>query len=537
MGTSNLYKSFTSNPYKITKIVKTKGTLTEEPVNLESILGMLSKDVQTITELAEWCLHQDAHLLEDIENYTGYSNTHKIGESLGISVPEEVLSDRKSGKSRFTWLLQDRVIREALSWSERVNCFKGESTKYVSAGWRRTINPNPPSELSPKIALSITDKQYAEIIANPKIDGIIKLKLVIQGEWYFLYFQMDNHRFTGYDRVTLPDITIRDNGSPRFHFTCVYPYLYQEITSDYVVSVDVGIANYATIVVLNKEGEIVHASTLSKEVKLLAKSVKSTSKQVTSIRKKLEKLHYTDPRYARLMREIADQRESNSRKKKALAIQTAQEISYIAHLWDNAVIAVEDLSWISNTMQNGRWNRGEMIKRLTEYAELNGSRVIKVNPAYSSQDCSHCGSKLVFKDWHDAYCATCDTWWDRDINACVNLAKRAFPTVTKISETRKKSKSYLPKENGLILRTPVTGGKSISRDKGSPTGKCENKKRGRELRASRSQREREVSRIRCSRALPSVMTVTRDVPKVSGVLNRTLERQQLIIPDYTIIKE
>ena len=74
-------------------------------------------------------------------------------------------------------------------------------------------------------------------------------------------------------------------------------------------------------------------------------------------------------------------REAASRKKRELAILAAQEIAYLSHFWGNAVIAIEDLGWVSNTMQNGRWNKGELMQWLTHYVAQNGGWVVSVNQA------------------------------------------------------------------------------------------------------------------------------------------------------------
>lgn len=63
-------------------------------------------------------------------------------------------------------------------------------------------------------------------------------------------------------------------------------------------------------------------------------------------------------------------REAALRKKRELAILAAQEIADLSHQWGNAVVAVEDLSWISNTMQNGRWNRSAFTQWLTRCARI-----------------------------------------------------------------------------------------------------------------------------------------------------------------------
>lgn len=166
-----------------------------------------------------------------------------------------------------------------------------------------------------------------------------------------------------------------------------------------------------------------------------------------------------------------------------MAILAAQEIAYISHVWDNAVVVFEDLSWIRNTMENGRWNRGELLSRAREYVELNGGRVITVNAAYTSRCCHHCGEKVAFRDWHTAVCSVHGVV-DRDVNAAANIANRARATVAKMVVTRSKARQYSRHKDVGTLRTPVPGVPSV-RDKRVATGKCDNKKRGRQFRWAR----------------------------------------------------
>ena len=514
------YKSFTSTPFLIQDAKKN----TIE--NHGTVLSQLREEVRIITQIVEWSLHNDKNLLEDLDNYTGYSNASKIGIALGLALPQGVIQHQRndyhqytvgiiseqeylkkisknSGNSRREWLYHRRLIDEASSWSERVKAANGTTDKYISQGWKRTVSAGTPRNIKDKLSLSITDKQYAKIMNDPFDDGVIILKLVINGTWYYLHFNFDNTRFAGGDKVCLPDITINDKGKVVFHFSVEYEYLYKHISTEYFVSVDVNIDHYLTATVINKDGRIVHATTLSRRVHELTNSIKATSKQITYLHKKRDQYFKWDDEYHVINQEIREQREKNSRKKVQLAIIAGQELAYLSYQWDNAVIGFEDLSWIENTMQNGRWNRGELVKRTTEYAELNGSRVIKVNAAHTSTHCATCITELRFKDWKTAYCAICDCDLDRDVNAAHNVGLRMIDTVVKMSSTRQKSKKYQIDKDSTVLRTPVTRNtlsynprkSKKSRSKSVPTGKCDNKKRGRQFKHARKRFNEEVSEI------------------------------------------
>ena len=507
LSTSNndLYKSFKTRPYLIQD---SNNKTIDDP---EQVLKELEREIRTITDIVEWSLGNDKQLLDDIDNYDGYNNASKIGIALGLRLPEGVIEHQQEdhylysnnhiskkeydkrirknkGNSRREWLYHRRLIDEASSWLERMKAVNGDSDKYISSGWSRTVNAGTPSCLKNKISLSITDKQYAKIINNPFIDGFIVLKMVINGKYYYLYFNFDNDRFSQGYKVCLPDIITQDN-KVVFVFSVAYSYIYKNISSDYFIGVDVNISTYAVVVVMNKDGVIVHSTTLSRRVHSLTNSIKATSKQVKYLRAK--RCHYNkwDDEYKSITREIEYHRSKNINKKRELAILAGQEIAYLSYIWGNAVVGFEDLSWIDNTMQNGRWNRGELVKRTTEYVELNGSRVIKVDASNTSKKCCYCDSDLIFNSWHDVYCSYCDLELDRDVNAACNVSRRMVSTVSKMVRTRSKGKNYQVDKDDSTLRTPVTRDslnyKKSDRSKSYPTGKCENKKRGRQFKSAR----------------------------------------------------
>jgi putative transposase len=96
------------------------------------------------------------------------------------------------------------------------------------------------------------------------------------------------------------------------------------------------------------------------------------------------------------------------------------------------LIAVEDLNiqglarthW-SQSILDAAW--GSFMTIVGALAVQRGVHLVKVNPNNTSQDCSGCGVK-VRKDlslrWHS--CRNCYTELERDINASINLLKRAI---------------------------------------------------------------------------------------------------------------
>ena len=464
MAKNQTYRAFAARP---THVLDLNGELLDGT----RVLARLASEVRDISAYATFAVRNDEVLGGELARVTATQPT-TAGRRAGVTMPD-FLATGKSGRSRKEMLVQHRVVTEFRSYQERVKAANGESSKYVSRGWKRTVDASAPSYGEDYVNLGAVDKQYAVIENNPFLDGEIILKMVIQGEWYRLIFSFDNNRFTE-GKVTLPVIKVED-GTPVFIFTVVTDNPVVQFSGDYTIGVDVGITDYATVVVREvATGRIVYETTLSQRVHSLWNSVQASEQQVRFLKKKSDNL--LPHRQARMsaLDEAQLHREAASRKKRELAILASQEIAYLSHVWGNAVVAVEDLSWVANTMQNGRWNRGELVRWLTHYVTQNGGWVVAVNSSNTSQLCHKCGAKVTHPTHKDSVCPEHGTM-DRDINAAVNIASRAVPLVTKARVTRAKNRKIGPQ---AALRTPVARNslKHPGRDrtKNKPTPKRKN---------------------------------------------------------------
>lgn len=463
--TDDLFKAFTLKPFAAS-------TKSGEVLELDEVMRGIKEDVTMLTDLANW--HLDFTVLDDFrklpeKDKKGSSNS--LGRKLGIEAPSEVRESMPSGASRFSEMLCAAVIDAAKSWSERIDACSGLSQKHISQGWKRTASPEIPHIANPKIQLSAANNQYSYFEFDPLVEGedFFILNLVVQGQWTKLYFTFDIDRFSGAYKITKPDITLDENGHPVFHFTAVYSYHYTAFSEDYVIGVDVGTTNYVTASVVRKDGTIVEGTTttLSSDVHSLVNKVRNTNKQVASLQRQGKK------------EEASWHRRANVRRKRELAIRSAQEIAMLSAQWGNAIVVFEDLSWVDNTMQNGRWNRGELVRWTQHFVELNGGRIAKVNAAYTSQKCHMCNSNLMIVEHHDVWCGTCKVWWDRDENATANIAQRFIAgSLEKFVSTRKKSKKFTTQQTVRVKVKPVTKrDRHPDRTKFGPTPKRPKKRR------------------------------------------------------------
>ena len=445
MARNQTYRAFVAHP---THILNLDG----EVLDSAPIMAQLTTEVQGISAYATYVTRNDTRLAAGLAK-AGAVQPATAGRRAGVIMPEFLVAG-KSGKSRKEWLVRYNVVTAFRSWQERTKAVNGESSKYVSQGWKRTMNAAPPSYGEDTINLGTVDNHYALIENKPFADGEITLKMVIRGAWYRLIFPFDNARFTE-GKVTLPVVKVEDN-RPVFIFSVVTDNPVVQFSSDYTIGVDVGINDYATVAVRNSStGKIVHHTTLSQRVHSLWNSVKASERQVRQLREKATQL-LDDRPYERqaimaALDEAALHRKAASRKKRELAILAAQEIAYLSYFFGNAVVALEDLSWITNTMQNGRWNRGAFVQWLTHYVGQNGGWVVTVSAFNTSQLCHKCNGEVTHPEHKVSECAQCGVF-DRDVNAAANIAARAVSKVEKACKRRSKNGKLQPP---TTLKTPV----------------------------------------------------------------------------------
>ena len=456
MAKNQTYKAFTVRP---SHVMDLNGVLLDRA----PIMALLAVEVRGISAYATYVARNDTELGARLTQ-AGAVQPAEAGRRAGVNIPAELVvkgklrknkagklvEEKVPGKSRKERLFRHRVVTEYRAWEERIKAADDESDKHVSQGWKRTVNTSPPSYGGDTVNLGAVDSLYAVIANDPLVDGEIILKMVIRGAWYRLIFPFDNARFTD-GKVTLPVIKVEDN-QPVFIFTVATDNPVVQFSGDYVIGVDVGINNYATVAVINSStGRIVYETSLSQRVHSLWNSIRASERQVRALREKAKPIVYDRQGKMAALDEAKLHREAASHKKRELAILAAQEIAYLSHFWDNAVVAIEDLSWVRNTMQSGRWNRGELIKWLTHYVSQNGGWVVSVNAANTSQVCHLCGEEVKHHTHRVSACPEHGEM-DRDVNAAANIAARAVKKVATAREKRGNNSKLQPQ---APLKTPV----------------------------------------------------------------------------------
>ena len=353
------------------------------------------------------------------------------------------VSGRGTGRSRFEWMIREYAVTMLRSWRERCKARAKQTDKYSSAGFKRNANPNKPDFLKPRLALSATDKQYYAI----RQDGFtVALDMVVNQRWVTFTFKTPE-RFTEPGvRVIAPTISIDDKNRVMFNWYVEIPVERAPFSHKYVVGVDVGIVNHTTAVVRDIEtGQVVEASFMNRRIRSLENKIKRTKTQITSLYRKNR------------LDEIESHREALSNRRKELAILIGQEVAELSWRYGNALVAVEDLSFITNTMKYGRWVRGMIVDRIKDMVESNGGRVMTVPSAYTSRKCHQCGKNLDMSDYHTPLCQTCQVGWDRDENAAANITSKLQDKdrYKKSCQTRKKYASKKRRRNSKGSLRPL----------------------------------------------------------------------------------
>jgi putative transposase len=111
---------------------------------------------------------------------------------------------------------------------------------------------------------------------------------------------------------------------------------------------------------------------------------------------------------------------------------TINQVVNNINLDDTQTVVVEDLVQVKhksklstktmNKMQY--WSYKQVLDKLEDRSELEGFYFIKVNPAYTSQTCSSCGTVDKSNRKGEVYSCACGLEIDADTNASINILRR-----------------------------------------------------------------------------------------------------------------
>ena len=153
------------------------------------------------------------------------------------------------------------------------------------------------------------------------------------------------------------------------------------------------------------------------------KRLKKLHRRLSRKQKKSQNRKKARKRLAKAYLKVQRQREDFVRKTASTLITSHDLIAYehlqIANLVKNRTLAksISDSSW------------GRFLSWLTYYGVMHGIAVIAVEPAFTSQDCSACGTRIKKSlSVRTHICSSCGLVLDRDHNAAINILEKAYRT-------------------------------------------------------------------------------------------------------------
>lgn len=528
--TSNPYRSINLEPYAAYRVKSIeKPDDVYEHITMQELHKKLSMSLSVVQSLVQWGI--DTSVDREVASF--FKNVHDgVHPETGAALPSQgsvrmnrVGHDYDSNRGRQCPIYPNemisqgrvsRIIRGELhsllsSYGERLKTYREikDSSKKHSRGRERTIDTSPP-KAGLVMNLGYADEQYRKLYIDTDNPHIVELRMVAYDEKVSLFFYLPDSYVSPDRKICVPIISQnKDTERITFSFPLQYERLLPEF-GDYIVAVDVGDKlPYVATVMRVSDGSVVNTYHPSHRVMSLAAKNRRNLSNVKSINSKVSPARKFEDRYSILSSagpekdfsrekhyealetlwiydvELSRQRKALSRRKGELATIVGQEIVGISLEWDNAQIIIEDLSFVSNTTNNGRWNYGEVQRWIKHYANLQGVTCFEVNAAYTSKTCSSCNSRDHHFDKRVFRCDSCGLVMDRDENASINIGKRGLSMSSKSRKTRKKRRKDkklrdgFNSPNGFIVRVPKsreslkkrcsTGDKgSTERRKGKP---------------------------------------------------------------------
>lgn len=216
-----------------------------EPLDLKEVLDGIRADAELV---AHYALLEMTDQNLALSTYFDRLKPSGAGYMMGLKLPVEVKKQFKSGASRLEKMFQEQVVTNLRSWAARVEVMTQTSNKYVSDGWRRTASKSKPTSMSPRLALSATDKgyYYKNFVVNPEC---ISLDMVVQGSWVTLHFPTPPQLLEKGCEPGAPDIWIDKNNRVVFGFHGKTDPGRPKFSERYVVGVDLGLTHPAAYVV------------------------------------------------------------------------------------------------------------------------------------------------------------------------------------------------------------------------------------------------------------------------------------------------
>jgi len=149
LAKNQTYRSFVARPSHVLD-------LNGELLDATPVMAELASEVRNISGYATYVVRNDEILGAELAQITATAPA-EAGRQASVAMPDFLASGR--GKSRKERLFRHRVVTEYRSWQERIAATNNKSAKYISQGWKRTVNASAPSYGEDTVNLGAVDKQ------------------------------------------------------------------------------------------------------------------------------------------------------------------------------------------------------------------------------------------------------------------------------------------------------------------------------------------------------------------------------------------
>ena len=409
---------------------------TGEILALQVLEDSVNKLIDFVTREAQWLYFENGDFLEkEITEATRIGSANSFGRQRGLRSNAHLLPRDVKAKSRINELVLHKTVSEVSSY---------------------VLNPNPRKQkpsFSRKVNLGAVDKQMASL----SLDGhILTLRFKVWDRDLLLDFDLPEYiRKRNIIKWSLPTIEYR-HGEPYFIFSIQEQPKIRNTTQN-KAGIDLGRKEPFTMAVVNKYGSRIANYTangivrsLNEKRYLLLEEKKFISRKALQYEKlglDSSILRRESKRVARKALILSDE----------VARQTGADVAIKLSNHELNEVAVEDLRWVQGAKYGGRWNHSKKQAAIEHATRREGVSTKKVNPKNTSQECHHCGSRVVHNArTRVAKCSDCKEQFDRDFNAAMNIAKKLirYPNrYSRIGDDRSSQEQVIEVTHNSVLRS------------------------------------------------------------------------------------
>jgi len=451
-----------------TEIISIQDCKTKEYLDIETCIQTWEAQAITIQQVSSYILNTSSEkLIEkmyDEEGKRSGKSADPLGTELGIFLNDingyDLIENKKFHQAFGNVSKTQRLIRYSV-----ISCLRGTDTRQkdfdkkitelitgeksrLQAGWSRTVQPQASN---PGKVLDFAPVGGHMSFIEERYKKTITYKIKCGKDFVLLTLAVPEHIHNAH-KLSQPKF-VWSKKTNDFSIIIDGQYFTKKVkpSERYIIGVDVGITQYVTYSVIDLiTDSVVETGNLSN---YLAKEyygkIRDTQSQIADCWRKVRLLEQDVTCFGlikqenvepliNLYQDIRDQRTALSKKRKTLACQAALELRDLSVKYDHALIVRENLTWVGNTMQNGRWNCGELFTRIQEKLQEVGLSSMWVSAWKTSQSCSSCGNmyKKILQEGDTqfhydtldriVFCEECGYTADRDVNASINIARRGI---------------------------------------------------------------------------------------------------------------